>query len=384
MPIFVSKFLRNLVFWYGIEKLFMTTIGYNDASIGMMVAVYSTISILTEVPSGILADRWSRKGVLVLAAVSLGLSGLTGWIAHDIPTFLISAIFWGIFDALASGTDTSQLYDTLLETQGHARNFEKILGRYEALGGAALILGSIIGGFIGDHVSLSAAFLWSVVPAVGAIVFTLMIRETKIHRNEQDAQLLGHIAATFRAVFRNPNLTWILVCFLALALVQNLIGEMHQLWYLAIGASASFYGLASGIVISTYGIGGLLTHFFAKKQALLGAILTIITGSLIATWSHNPILIVAVQFMTGFLSFTLGLVLISQINHQLPSRYRAGAGSAINSVSRMIFIPVSLTFGAVAHTHSVFVAAWLMVGFAATALIAHVMSQRRARQLISV
>lgn len=377
VPIFIAKFLRNLVFWYSIEKLFMATIGYNAASIGMMAALYSVVSILTEVPSGILADRWSRKGVLVLAAASLALSGLTGWAAHDIPTFLISAIFWGMFDAFASGTDTSQLYDTLLEEQGHARNFKRMLGRYELTGGIALIIGSVAGGLIASATSLRGAFLWSIIPAMLAIIFTLLTRETKIHKEEQDTHLFQHIRQTLNAVFRNKTLTWILVSILALAVVNNVIGEMYQLWYLAIGAPTSFYGIAGAIVLSTYGVGGAVTEYFTNRRRVVLAVVVIICADIIATMAHNLFLLVGAQFVIGFLAFTLGLVLTTEVNHQLPSRYRAGAGSAINSVSRMIFIPVSLAFGATAQRLSIFTAAWMLVGLTFIALFAQVQAHIR-------
>lgn len=118
MPMYAAKFLRNFVFWYAVEKLFMTSIGFGSESIALMVALYSAMSILMEIPSGILADRWSRKGVLILATVSLGASSLVGGLSYDVPVYLLSAILWGFFDALASGTDEAMVYDALLEEKG--------------------------------------------------------------------------------------------------------------------------------------------------------------------------------------------------------------------------------------------------------------------------
>lgn len=95
LPMYAAKFLRNFVFWYAVEKLFMTNIGFGSESIALMVALYSAMSILMEVPSGILADRWSRKGVLVLASLSLALSSLIGGLSYDVPIYLVSAVLWG-------------------------------------------------------------------------------------------------------------------------------------------------------------------------------------------------------------------------------------------------------------------------------------------------
>ena len=54
----------------------MTEIGFDAASIGVMAAAYAALVPIIEIPSGILADRWSRRGVLVIAAVALALTSL--------------------------------------------------------------------------------------------------------------------------------------------------------------------------------------------------------------------------------------------------------------------------------------------------------------------
>jgi predicted MFS family arabinose efflux permease len=77
-PLYAAAFLQNLALWVPIEKLFMTTIGFDAASVGVMAAVYAVVVPVLEVPSGVLADRWSRRGVLILASVAGALSVLVG------------------------------------------------------------------------------------------------------------------------------------------------------------------------------------------------------------------------------------------------------------------------------------------------------------------
>jgi predicted MFS family arabinose efflux permease len=72
----VAAFLQGFALWVPIEKLFMTDIGFDAASIGLMAAVYALAVPMFEVPSRVLADRWSRRGVLLLGAVA-GLISVT-------------------------------------------------------------------------------------------------------------------------------------------------------------------------------------------------------------------------------------------------------------------------------------------------------------------
>src|SRR5262245_34134915 len=83
-PLYAATFLQNLALWVPVEKLFMTSIGFNAASIGAMAAVYAVVVPVLEVPSGVLADRWSRRGVLVLASIAGVLSVLVGGISQNV------------------------------------------------------------------------------------------------------------------------------------------------------------------------------------------------------------------------------------------------------------------------------------------------------------
>src|ERR671919_1920748 len=70
VPLYLASFLGGLALWVPIEKLFMTEIGFTSATVGVMAAVYAVVVPILEVPSGVLADRWSRRGVLILASVA--------------------------------------------------------------------------------------------------------------------------------------------------------------------------------------------------------------------------------------------------------------------------------------------------------------------------
>jgi MFS family permease len=115
-PLYAAVFLQNLALWVPIEKLFMTSIGFNPASIGAMAAVYAVVVL--EVPSGVLADRWSRRGVLVLASIAAIISVLIGGLSQSVAVYMVSAAFLGVFFALQSGTLESVVYDTVLEETG--------------------------------------------------------------------------------------------------------------------------------------------------------------------------------------------------------------------------------------------------------------------------
>lgn len=82
-PLAIGLGLQNMLFWVPVEKIFMTEIGFDAAAIGIVAAVYAAVVPLLEVPFGVLADRWSRTGVLVLATFALAASSLVGGLSND-------------------------------------------------------------------------------------------------------------------------------------------------------------------------------------------------------------------------------------------------------------------------------------------------------------
>jgi len=69
--LYATAFIHSFVLWYSIEKLFMRSVGLNDYLITIATLVYIVVMMAANIPLGLLADRWSRKGVLYLATCAL-------------------------------------------------------------------------------------------------------------------------------------------------------------------------------------------------------------------------------------------------------------------------------------------------------------------------
>ncbi|HEX6556207.1 MAG TPA: hypothetical protein VF026_25840, partial [Ktedonobacteraceae bacterium] len=95
LPLYIAAFSQGLVLWAPIEKVFLNSLGFDQAALGLMAACYGSLIPLLDLTSGILADRWSRKGILMLASVASMLNALLGGLSHDVPTYLVSTLFFG-------------------------------------------------------------------------------------------------------------------------------------------------------------------------------------------------------------------------------------------------------------------------------------------------
>ncbi|HET6393873.1 MAG TPA: MFS transporter [Blastococcus sp.] len=105
--------LSELVPLYPLYALLFLDTGLSGAQISMLFAVWSITSFVTEVPAGVLADRWSRRGVVVLAGV-LQAAGFAVWTAApETWAFAVGFVIWGLSGALVSGASEALVYDGL-------------------------------------------------------------------------------------------------------------------------------------------------------------------------------------------------------------------------------------------------------------------------------
>ena len=79
----------------------------------MLFALWSITAFVAEVPTGALADRWSRRGSLILAGC-LQAAAFAVWTgAPGFGAFAVGFVVWGIGGALMSGASEALVYDGL-------------------------------------------------------------------------------------------------------------------------------------------------------------------------------------------------------------------------------------------------------------------------------
>ena len=129
LPLHLAVGLQGVMLWVPVEKLFMSEIGFDPAAVGVMAAAYATVVPIFEVPSGVLADRWSRSRIMVLACVALLVSSTIGGLSQSVATYVVAAVALGGYFALSSGTVDDIVYDMVLEETGSSELYETWIGR---------------------------------------------------------------------------------------------------------------------------------------------------------------------------------------------------------------------------------------------------------------
>lgn len=360
IPLYLGFFAQGFIFWYPIEKIFMTSIGFNVFLIGVMVAVYSTITLLTEIPSGILADRWSRRGVLILSSFALAASSLIGALSHNVAIYLISTSFWGLYLSLSSGVTESIIYDLLIETKESKSNYEKYIARTSIASSAALVIGSLIGGFIGQFYGLAQAYWLSIPASLISILLFLSFKEPKIHLKSQDSSLLAHTKQTFSIVISKIELIQLTLLFILSGMIISIMMETKELWFIAILAPIALYGPLNAASCSSYGFSGILSNFVKSKKRMVISLIASFILVIGLIFIRNAYYIIFAATIISIIIQAVDIIILHKINNNLPSKTRAGSISVMSAIKRLVIIPISLIFGGLASIFGIFNATWFI------------------------
>jgi MFS family permease len=379
-PLQIGAGLQGFMLWVPVEKLFQTQIGFNAASIGLMAAAYAAVVPLLEVPSGILADRWSRTGILIISSIAAAASALVGGLSHNVVTYIVAAMILGVYFAMNSGTVDSVVYDTVIEETGSSQLYEKWIGRVRIVEGAAFATSALAGGLLAGWTSPRLTYFLTIPFVLASVAAFVRFREPRLHRAAEPVAIRRHIAVTFGAMTQIPQVRRMLLLAALTALLSSAVFEFGPLWLVDLHAPAAAYGPYWALLVATLGIGGYLV---AKVHLDHGVVVVVIAGLLTASAAllaitHTLLLVAVAQTVLALLLAIIGIHAGRLLHDTVPSNIRAGVSSGAGTFSWMLFLPFSLVFGALARSHGVYWAGWVLVGVVAALAVLLLFSTRAA------
>ena len=160
-----------------------------------------------EVPTGIFSDKIGRRQTLILSALSLIIC-LTAWAAAGqlnwTALLFAGALFWGMSDALMSGTLDALIFETVEELD-QKQNFDLIYASCRLYNQAGLFISVLLGTGIMYFWSLQALAWISILPMTGQLVVALFYRNPRKEKSEP-ATTMAHFKQACRQLWENKRL----------------------------------------------------------------------------------------------------------------------------------------------------------------------------------
>lgn len=263
--LYLSNFLTGLVFWYGIEKLFMQSIGINAIGIGAATAVFLVFNLIFDIPAGILADKWSRKGVLIISSIALAMCSVLLGASHGLLLYAVGEIFYGVYIVSTSGTYNALTYDMLHE-DGKADQYSKISGKAYALFLAGAGVANVASGFIAQQYGYRATYFITVVSCLINILVLVTIREPRFHKADKKERVLSQLRVASSAISKIKLVRVLVIVLSVLSISELFKSEFGQLYMVRYFSSPQIIGLLWAAYAFTWSLGSLIASLSSQTQ----------------------------------------------------------------------------------------------------------------------
>lgn len=346
LRLYAYCFFRELIAIYPFYAVMFVERGLDGSDISILFAVWSGIVILLEVPTGALADRYSRKSLLSLAQV-VRAAGFACWLIS--PTFwgfLVGFLLWGACSAIGSGTFEALVYDELAD-RGESDTFVRVLGRTRSAASIGMIVSALSVTWLFD---LGYTFL--LVASVSVCLLTslviLLLPAAPRAKTVAPDRYLTILRNGTACVSTNRLLLRLLIfAAIAFALPQSL-DEYWPVFATEVGVPTSALGVLIAVISALQATGSAIAHRFSflrlRSTFLVFAfcgLLLVAAGSTDSPVSLGPLLIFVL-----ILSI-LNVLIDGRLQDAIPGDVRATVSSVKNLATELTGITIFLGMGAV-------------------------------------
>lgn len=358
--LFVLRFFSSLIPAYVIERLFWEERGMTIQMVVYTEIIYALTIVLLEVPTGIMADKWGRKRMLVLSAM-LGCSEFIILIfATEFWHFALVVFLAGISRSTSSGSENALLYDSLL-LHGKASSFEKQMGRLNACDLVAAILAALCGSLLANAFGLELNYWISLGSALIALVFSFLLIEptsAAVDTLAQEAIPFKRYVTVSLQFFRtNPSVSLFMLSAMVTGAAMSYIEEFWQLYASRVGIPVVFFGVLSAGIMLLQLPGNLLAHLLIRRfsyRTLMFTITAIFTiGFTCVALSKDFVGLTAMLIICMF-SGVMEPLTSGYLHHRIPSAMRATMDSFQSLGENLVNTLAGLGFGYFAVKYDVF------------------------------
>lgn len=147
-------------------------VGLPFALVPLVLVVMNVVYALSAYPAGVLSDRFDRATVLAVGFAVLVGADLMLALSNGIVGVAVGVVLWGLHMGLTQGLLTTLVADTApVELRGTA------YGVFYLAGGLAVLIASIVAGFLWDFAGSTATFLAGAGLTLLALIGLIAIRD---------------------------------------------------------------------------------------------------------------------------------------------------------------------------------------------------------------
>jgi MFS family permease len=277
------------------------TFNVSVALTGWAISSYALARVLTDLPAGMLNDRYSCKKAMIAGLAMISLSSIVASLA---PTYLVLIL------ARASSGTGSALYiisaTSLLARVSHGADRGKMMGMYSSMVFMGMSAGPAIGGFVAAYYGIQAPFLLYAFLTIVGIAFTIPLHEPPI---DNDTKSESFRWTDLKTILSSKSFMLVTFAVFSLFFLRSSVRSTLVPLYASInlGLREDQIGLLMTVAIITTAISSFPSGWLSDKIGRKRPIMTCVFSSAFlivlvpfqATMDSLMIFMAAYGFVTG-------------------------------------------------------------------------------------
>ncbi len=348
------KFFASLYFYHQVISLYLQARGLNFVEINSLWGIIVGVQALSEVPTGVIADKLGRKFSIAIALFLQFLGEFIFIFADSYALFVVTCIIGGTGFAFLSGCFEAMMYDSLKAT-GKEGEMQKVAGLNGSFGLTATMVGSIAGGFITADLQLSN-FVQAIILTASFVflsfLVSLLLREPTPDYNPAEISSLKLVKDGLILIKTNRSLQRIIILSLLTTPFINYLLNFYPPYFV----QAHVSGYLFGITLALGSLAGVFTskyaYLFEKtfgvgRGIFLAVVLPGILYFFMALISHSILSIIIVVLAYSSMHIQRPIFL-DYLNRHIESKNRATVLSLISVLSGAYVAILGLLIGFIA------------------------------------
>ncbi len=348
----MAYFFATLYFYIPVGTLYLQSKNLNYVQINSLWGIIVGTMFLTEVPTGVIADRLGRKRSINVALALQVLGEVVYIFADGYWPFALAAMIGGLGFAFGSGSLEALVYDSL-KMRGREGEMSKAMGFISSAQRLANLIAFALGGLLVVNLTqerfVLAIAITACMVAVGWLI-SLTLREppTGAEQGSGDSSLKLLVDGV-RTLQSNRQFRRLVLLALATIPFSSYLLNLYQPRFVNVGVPPIWLGLglalASGIsiVVARYAY-WLEAHLGTKASLLLSTGLPSILYLVMAAALHPALSVLAFCALYGSMSLK-GPIFSGHLNRHIESKNRATVLSLISMFSGIYEALMGLLIG---------------------------------------
>jgi MFS family permease len=342
----------------GINTLFLLDGGLSNAQAFAANAIYTLGLVLFEIPTGMVADTWGRRTSYLLGAgIQLVGNLLYVWMWYTKGPFWgwgVASLLLGCGYTFFSGALEAWLVDALKHA-GYDGDLDPIFARNQIVTGAAMLVGTVAGGFIAQNATLGTPYLVRAgLQLASFLVAVTWMKDLGFTPDRGDGfvkQVKALAGAGWTYGVKNRPVRWVMLAapfYMGTGIYGFYAAQPYLLDLYGHRGAIGVAGIAAAGIAGTQVAGGIAVPYirrrFSRRTDILIICAALTTAALVLMGLIQSFAVVVALLVVWAAAFAVNApVRQAYINALIPSHKRATVlsfDSMVNSTGGVAFQPI--------------------------------------------